>query len=368
MIPMIPLPRLMTVKEKTAAIIERLGRFSRVAHPGLHFLSPFERRAGIVSLRIQELNVRIETKTNDDVFVNLMVAVQYFVMPNRIREAFYELSNPQTQIESYMYDEVRAQVPRMKLDEVFQNKDDIAVAVKTGLEETMNKYGYGIVKALVNDVDPDANVKKAMNEINAAQRMRKAAEQKGEAEKILRVKHAEAEAQSAILRGEGIAGQRKAIIDGLRQSVEEFQRSIPETSADEVMRIVIQTQYFDTLKEIGAGSNSNVIMIPHSPGAMDDLSQQIQMGVLKGNIVSKASPDLPPVKKRKNEEGENAGPRVSSYSVEDELNKINDHDHSNDTPKPTNDSDEPPLITLETLKQQAMEAMNRFKQSRPPRQ
>ncbi|MGF1574015.1 MAG: SPFH domain-containing protein [Sumerlaeia bacterium] len=366
---MIPIPRLMTVKEKTAAIIERLGRFNRVAQPGLHFLNPFERRAGIVSLRIQELNVRIETKTIDDVFVHLMVAVQYFVMPNRIREAFYELSNPQIQIESYVYDEVRAQVPRMKLDEVFQNKDDIAVAVKTGLEETMNQYGYGIVKALVNDVDPDANVKKAMNEINAAQRMRKAAEQKGEAEKILRVKHAEAEAQSAILRGEGIAGQRKAIIDGLRQSVEEFQKSIPSTSADEVMRIVIQTQYFDTLKEIGAGSNSNVIMIPHSPGAaMDDLSNQIQTGVMKGNIVTQSIPPPPPVQRRKSEDPQQNDGKDKAYSVEDELDKINEQSTSSNAQKSApSEDEEPPIITLDVLKQQAMEAMNRFKQTRPPK-
>jgi regulator of protease activity HflC (stomatin/prohibitin superfamily) len=354
----IPIPRLFTVKEKTAAIIENLGRFSRVAQAGLHLLTPFERRAGIVSLRIQELNVRVETKTIDDVFVHLMVAVQYFVMPNRIREAFYELSNPQTQIESYVYDEVRAQVPRMKLDEVFQNKDDIAVAVKSGLEETMNKYGYGIVKALVNDVDPAPNVKTAMNEINAAQRMRKAAEQKGEAEKILRVKQAEAEAQSAILRGEGIAGQRKAIIDGLRQSVEEFQRSIPDSSAEDVMRIVILSQYFDTLKEIGAGSNSNVMMIPHSPGAIDDIASQIQMGVMTGNMATRGMGTPKATTPRRKAQ--------SDHETTTQLSETQREAPSEHKEHPSRPHDEPQDI-VDQIQDKALEAMKKFLKTSPPR-
>lgn len=218
--------------------------------------------------------------------MRITVAVQYYVMPDRIREAFYELSNPRMQIESYVYDEVRAHVPRMKLDDVFQNKDDIANAVKTGLEETMNQYGYDIVKSLVNDIDPDAKVKQAMNEINAAQRFRRASEERGEAEKILRVKQAEAEAQSSILRGKGIAGQRKAIIDGLRQSVEEFQKSIPGSSPNEVMQVVIMTQYFDTLKEIGGTSRTNTLLIPHSPGSVGSLSEQISNSVMMGNLTA----------------------------------------------------------------------------------
>jgi len=310
------LPRWMKVRQKTAAVVESWGKFSRIANAGFHILLPWESKAGLVSLRIQELNVRVETKTNDDVFVNLTVAVQYFVMPDRIFEAFYELSNPHGQIESYVYDEVRAQVPNMKLDEVFQNKDDVANAVKQGLEETMNKYGYGIVKALVNDVDPDKNVKRAMNEINAAQRQRKAAEERGEAEKILRVKQAEAEAQSAILRGKGIAGQRKAIIDGLRQSVEEFQKSIPDSSADDVMRIVIQSQYFDTLKEVGAASNSNTLMIPHSPGAVDDIGDQITKGMLMSKGVPNPKPPRPRPKSeadKKTEENEQQSAKQQAF-------------------------------------------------------
>lgn len=285
---MIPLPYPLVIKEKTAGILESFGRFSRILMPGMHIIWPWQRVAGRISLQIQEMNVHVETKSIDDVFVKITIAVQYYVMPDRIREAFYELANPRMQIESYVYDEVRACVPKMKLDDVFQNKDEIATAVKTGLEETMNQYGYDIVKSLVNDIDPDAGVKKAMNDINAAQRHRKAAEERGEAEKILRVKQAEAEAQSAILRGRGIAGQRKAIIDGLRQSVEEFQRSVPGTSTTDVMQIVILTQYFDTLKEIGGNARTNTLMIPHSPGSIGDLSEQIQRSIMMGNLAADA--------------------------------------------------------------------------------
>jgi len=285
---MLPIPRFTVVTEKHAVIVERLGKFHRILPPGFHILMPFDRAAGTLNLQIQEMNVHIETKTLDDVFVRITVAVQYYVMPARIREAYYELSNPRMQIESYVYDEVRAHVPRMKLDDVFQNKDDIANAVKTGLEETMNQYGYDIVKSLVNDIDPDAKVKQAMNDINAAQRVRRASEERGEAEKILRVKQAEAEAQSAILRGKGIAGQRKAIIDGLRQSVEEFQKSIPDSKASEVMQIVIMTQYFDTLKEIGASSRTNTLLVPHNPGSIGSLSDQISQSIMNSNLTTDA--------------------------------------------------------------------------------
>ncbi|MDK2971079.1 MAG: hypothetical protein PWP23_834 [Candidatus Sumerlaeota bacterium] len=283
---MVPLPFPLVVQEKSAAVVERLGRFNRICPPGFHIIMPFEKIAGRIDLKIQEIPVKIETKTLDDVFVHVTVAVQYAVMVSRIREAFYELSYPERQITSFVYDEVRAQVPKMKLDDVFRNKDDIADAVRKGLTETMNQYGYEIVKSLVTDIDPDPKVKQAMNEINAAQRIRRASEERGEAEKILRVKQAEAEAQASILRGQGIAGQRKAIVDGLRQSVEEFQKSVPGTSAAEVMQIVIMTQYFDTLKEIGGQSKTNTLMIPHTPGSIGDFSEQIRSSIMLGNIAS----------------------------------------------------------------------------------
>lgn len=293
------IPRILIVREKTAAVIERLGRFTHIAEAGFHIMWPLQRVAGRVSLKLQEMSVHVETKTLDDVFVRIVVAIQYYVRKDRVREAFYELSNPQMQIESFVYDEVRAQVPKMKLDDVFQNKEDIATAVKTGLDESMTQYGYDIVKTLVNDIDPAANVKAAMNEINAAQRIRRASEERGEAEKILRIKQAEAEAASMRLRGVGIADQRKAIIDGLRQSVEEFSKSVPGATANDVMSLVVLTQYFDTLKEIGGSSRTNTVMIPHSPSAVGDMQDQIRQSIMIGNVASatatEASEHAPPI-------------------------------------------------------------------------
>jgi len=275
-----------TVKEQTAAVIEGFGKFDRVCTSGLHVKKPWERVAGRVSLRIQELQVNVETKTEDDVFVRLLIAVQYYVIPDRVREAFYRLSNPVMQIESYVFDEVRSTVPSMKLDAVFKEKEIIANAVKEGLTETMTVYGYGIVRTLVNDIDPDPKVKAAMNEINAATRMRKAAEERGEAERILKVKQAQGEAESKILQGKGIAGQRRAIVDGLRDSVEEFQKGVPGATSNDVMQLVLMTQYFDTLKDIGVASRATTILMPHTPGALNDISQQVRDAITTGNVVA----------------------------------------------------------------------------------
>jgi regulator of protease activity HflC (stomatin/prohibitin superfamily) len=275
-----------TVSEQTAAVIEAFGRFNRIAYAGLHWKKPWENVVGRMSLRVQEMQVDVETKTSDDVFVRLRIAVQFFVIPERVKEAFYRLSNAQMQIESYVFDEVRSAVPKMSLDDVFQNKDFIANSVKEGLTETMTEFGYGIVRALVNDIDPDARVKAAMNEINAATRLRKAAEERGEAERILKVKQAQGEAESNILKGKGIAGQRKAIIDGLRESVEEFQKGIPGASGADVMQVLLMTQYFDTLKEIGASAKTNAVFLPHGPGAMTELASQISQGMLNAETIA----------------------------------------------------------------------------------
>ncbi|MDX2175082.1 MAG: SPFH domain-containing protein [Candidatus Sumerlaeia bacterium] len=275
-----------TVRESTIAIVESFGRFTRTAGPGLHMKTPFESVVGRVSLRVQQMDVGIETKTEDDVFVRITVAVQFAVMPDHVVESFYKLMNPGQQIESYVYDVVRSQVPGMKLDEVFRNKEDIAQAVKKELSGVMLQYGYRIVNALVNDVDPDPKVKSAMNAINEAQRLRKAAEERGEADKILKIKGAEAEAESKILQGRGIAGQRKAIIDGLRDSVEDFQRGIPGVSAGEVMQMVLMTQYFDTLKDVGQASRTNTILLPHTPGALGNIADQLQMSLMTANLAT----------------------------------------------------------------------------------
>jgi regulator of protease activity HflC (stomatin/prohibitin superfamily) len=277
------------VNQQTAAVVQNFGKFVRVAGPGLNFKLPIvESIAGRLNLRVQQLDVKVETKTEDNVFVHVVVAVQYHVLADRVYDAFYKLSYPDTQITAYVFDVVRARVPRMRLDDVFEKKDEVADAVKNELAHVMAEFGYGIVKALVTDIDPDHKVKEAMNEINAAQRLRVAATEKGEAERILKVKAAEAEAQSKALQGKGIADQRKAIVEGLRESVDTFQRSVPGATAHDVMNLVLMTQYFDTLKEIGATGRSNTILLPHSPGALSDLMEQIRTAMITGEQLGRA--------------------------------------------------------------------------------
>ncbi len=276
-----------TVQQQSAAIVQRFGKFMRVALPGLNIKLPLiETVAGRINLRVQQLDVRVETKTEDNVFVHVVVSVQFAVLPDKVYEAFYRLSDPHTQMSAFIFDVVRARVPRQKLDDVFEKKDEIADAVKNELSHVMYDFGYGIVKALVTDIEPDRKVKEAMNEINAAQRLRLAATEKGEADRILKVKAAEAEAQSKALQGKGIADQRRAIVEGLRESVDEFQKSVPGTSAQDVMNLVLMTQYFDTLKEIGATSRSNTILIPHTPGNISDLSNQMRDAMISAELVT----------------------------------------------------------------------------------
>ena len=267
---------LFTVRQQTASAVERFGRFVRMASPGLNWKIPLvETVARVLDLRIQQMVVQVETKTKDNVFVSLHIAVQYFVLESRLIDAFYKLSNPVPQIESHVLDIVRGQVPKMDLDHVFENKDEIALAVKRELKDSMTDFGYDIQTALVTEIDPDAKVKVAMNDINAAQRERIAANERGEAERILAVKKAEGESQSKELQGIGIANQRRAIIDGLQQSIDVFQKTIPGTTADDVMKLILITQYFDTIKEIGILGKSNTIFLPHSPSGFSDLMQQI---------------------------------------------------------------------------------------------
>ncbi len=281
---------LFTVKQQTSDIIERFGKFARVANPGLNIKIPFiERIAGRVNLRVQQLDVKVETKTMDNVFVHVIVSVQYFVIPNRVADAYYKLTNHQQQITSYVFDSVRARVPKIKLDDVFEKKDEIADAVKAELDSVMADFGYGILKALVTDINPDEKVKEAMNEINAAQRNRVAAAERGEADRILRVKAAEAEAQSKALQGKGIADQRRAIVEGLRESVDDFQKSVKGTTAQDIMSLVLMTQYFDTLKEISLTSKTNTILLPHSPGAMQDIAGQIRNAIITGEEATKGT-------------------------------------------------------------------------------
>lgn len=275
------------IRQQTVGVVERFGRFKRVARAGLNVKVPLiDRVVGKPSLRIQQLDVEIETKTKDNVFIRCIVSVQYCILGDKVVDAFYKLQNPREQITAYVFDTVRARVPAIILDDVFVKKDDIALAVKQELESVMDDFGYSIIKTLVTDIDPDAKVKTSMNEINAAQRLREAAIQQAEAEKIRVVKAAEAEAESKALQGRGIADQRKAIIDGLKQSVENFNSSVDGTNAQDVMNLVLMTQYFDTLKDIGLSGKSNTIMIPHSPGGMGDISEQMRNAIITANEVS----------------------------------------------------------------------------------
>ncbi|MDR2807125.1 MAG: SPFH domain-containing protein [Puniceicoccales bacterium] len=277
-----------TVAQQSCAIIERFGKFCRIAKPGLNIMIPFiDQIRTRLSLKICQLDVKVETKTQDNVFIDLMISVQHRILPANIYEAYYMLQNPTMQIEAFVFDVIRAQVPKILLDNVFEKKDDIANAVKLELSDVMAEFGYEIVKALVTDISPALNVKAAMNEINASQRVRVAAMEKGEAEKILKVKQAEAEAEASVLHGKGLAGQRHAIVTGLKDSVDEFVRQVPELSQKDVMEMVLLIQYIDTLKEIAGSSKSNVIFVPHSPGNVSDLATQIRESIIIGQQMNK---------------------------------------------------------------------------------
>ena len=274
---------LVIVPEKTAVIIQRFGKFNRVAYSGFNLRIPIiESKAGVANLRVQQLDVEVETKTKDNVFVNLQVSIQYQIIRTKVREAFYSLDDAEGQIAAYVFDDVRAEVPKMELDDVFARKDDIAVAVRTNLSNAMEEYGYIIRKALITDINPDELVKSSMNRINAARREKHAALEEAEAEKIKVVKLAEADAESKRLQGEGIAMQRLEIVRGFKESVEDFQKSLQDVSHEEVMQFVLLTQYFDTLNNIGANSKNSSVLIPHSPSAMKDFQQQI----VEGTIIS----------------------------------------------------------------------------------
>jgi len=271
----------LTVNTAEVAIITRFGKFLRVAEPGLNWKRPFiDSVAGRISLRVNQISLTMETKTKDNVFVTIPISVQNRVRPEKAFDAYYKLANPAQQIQSYVEQVILGHVPSMTLDEVFASQSGIAAAVKRELDADMSEFGYEIVNVLVTDIVPDAKVKSAMNDINAAQREQIAASARGEAEKILVVKKAEAEAESKALQGQGIANQRKAIIEGLRGSIEEFQRVVGNTSTSEVMQLVLVTQYFDTIKSIGEMDKTNTLFLSHSPGAVKEIADQVMHSML----------------------------------------------------------------------------------------
>lgn len=278
---------LFVVKQQTAAIIERFGKFNAIRQSGLHLKIPvIDKIAGRISLRILQLDVIVETKTKDDVFVKLKVSVQYKVVQEKVYDAFYKLDYPQDQITSYVFDVVRAVVPKMKLDDVFEKKDDIANAVKGELNDAMINYGYDIIKALVTDIDPDSEVKAAMNRINAAERKKVAAQYEGDAERILIVEKAKAEAESKRLQGQGIADQRREIARGLLDSVDVLNNV--GINSQEASALIVVTQHYDTLQSIGEETNTNLILLPNSPQAGSDMLNNMVASFTASNQIGEA--------------------------------------------------------------------------------
>ncbi|MDG1528442.1 MAG: SPFH domain-containing protein [Polaribacter sp.] len=277
-----------TVKQQTSAIIERFGKFQSIRHSGLQLKIPLiDRLAGRLSLKIQQLDVIIETKTLDDVFVKLKVSVQFKVIKEKVYDAFYKLDYPHDQITSYVFDVVRAEVPKMKLDDVFVKKDDIAIAVKTELNDAMSNYGYDIIKTLVTDIDPDSQVKAAMNRINAADREKTAAQYEGDAQRILIVERAKAEAESKRLQGKGIADQRREIARGLEESVDVLNKA--GINSQEASALIVITQHYDTLQSIGADTNSNLILLPNNPTAASTLLNDMVTSLVAANKINESS-------------------------------------------------------------------------------
>lgn len=279
-----------TVKQQSAAIIERFGKFQSIRQSGLQMKIPLvDRVAGRLSLKITQLDVIVETKTKDDVFVRLKVSVQYKVIKDKVEDAFYKLDYPHDQITSYVFDVVRAEVPKMILDDVFLKKDDIAIAVKSELNEAMSDYGYDIIKTLVTDIDPDAQVKEAMNRINAADREKTAAQYEGDAARILIVERAKAEAESKRLQGQGIADQRREIARGLEESVQVLNKV--GINSQEASALIVVTQHYDTLQSIGQHTNSNLILLPNSPQAGSNMLNDMLASFTASNQIGEAMKD-----------------------------------------------------------------------------
>ncbi|MFT3794500.1 SPFH domain-containing protein [Flavobacterium sp.] len=289
-----------TVKQQTAVIIERFGKFLSVRNSGLQLKIPIiDRIAGRVSLKIQQLDVIIETKTKDNVFIKMKVSVQFKVIQDKVYDAFYKLEYPHDQITAYVFDVVRAEVPKLKLDDVFERKDDIAIAVKRELNEAMMTYGYDIINTLVTDIDPDLQVKNAMNRINAADREKTAAEFEAESSRIRIVAKAKAEAESKRLQGQGIADQRREIARGLVESVEVLNNV--GINSQEASALIVVTQHYDTLQAIGADTNSNLILLPNSPQAGSEMLNNMVASFAASNQVGEMMKKNTPPKPIKKE-------------------------------------------------------------------
>ena len=281
---------LFTVKQQTIAVIERFGKFQSTRNPGLQLKIPLiDKVSGRVSLRIQQLDVIVETKTHDDVFVHLKISVQFLIRKDHVYDAFYKLQNPHEQITAFIFDVVRAEVPKMILDDVFEKKEEIALAIQRDLKEAMLNYGYDIIKALVTDIDPDENVKIAMNRINAADREKIAAQHEGDAQRILIVERAKAEAESKRLQGKGIADQRREIARGLEESVDVLNNA--GINSQEASALIVITQHYDTLQSIGSDTKSNLILLPNNPNAASSMLNDMVTSLVAANKINEAETD-----------------------------------------------------------------------------
>ena len=305
-----------TVKQQSAVVVERFGKFESIRNSGLQLKLPIiDRIAGRVNLRIQQLDVIIETQTKDNVFVKMKVSVQFKVIPEHVYEAFYKLEYPHDQITAYVFDVVRAEVPKLILDDVFLRKDDIAVAVKRELNEAMTTYGYDIINTLVTDIDPDIQVKNAMNRINAAEREKTAAMFESDAQRIRIVAKAKAEAESKKLQGQGIADQRREIAKGLVESVEVLNNV--GINSQEASALIVITQHYDTLQAIGADTNSNLILLPNSPQAASDMLNNMVTSFTASSIMGEQMKNQPKrVKNRNNKTSMDYNPSDTSNPEE----------------------------------------------------
>ena len=265
------------VRQQSVAIIERFGRYQKTSSSGMNFRIPFgiDKIAARVQLRLLQSDIVVETKTQDNVFVTMNVATQYRVNENNVTDAYYKLMRPESQIKSYIEDALRSSVPKLTLDELFEKKDEIALEVQKQVAEEMSTYGYIIVKTLITKVEPDAEVKQSMNEINAAQRKRVAAQELAEADKIKIVTAAEAEAEKDRLHGVGIAEQRKAIVDGLADSIKELKGANVELTEEQIMSILLTNQYLDTLNNFADKQRNNTIFLPANPDGVESIRTQI---------------------------------------------------------------------------------------------
>ena len=279
------------IPQQQMGVVERLGKFSRIMGPGLNFVIPLiERVAGKESIRIRQLDVPVETKTKDNVFVNLGVSVQFIAVSDKIFDAFYRLTDVELQITSYVYDVVRGEVPKKTLDEVFETKEDLAQIIKADLSDSMDDFGYAIIKSLITDIDPAPNVKSAMNQINATARLLVAAQNEAEADKIRQVKSAEAEAESKKLQGEGIAQQRAAIIEGFKDSINDLKQVTgSEVETQDVMNMVMMVQYFDALRDIGTSGQNNAVLIPYGAGGSNQIFQQMTQAMITSDQIRRVT-------------------------------------------------------------------------------